>query len=166
MDTLASIIQVILWSHLSVIGCPMSIMIWKTADITSKMKIWVILCWFKNTMTTIVRAHRIKLSGPQYLPIIESVFIPSIIPPKLLVNSSSWYLPLCARINYISRPIAIASTTSTTIDRTDEANLKGVPKLSSLRLMMLAISRGGAWECKRARGPFQNSQFFNFSLGT
>jgi len=30
---------------------------------------------------------------------------------------------------------------------------------------MLAIMRGGAWECKRAIGPFQNNQFFNFSLG-
>jgi hypothetical protein len=62
-------------------------------------------------------------------------------------------------------PIAIASTTSITIERIDEAYLKGVSKLSSLILIKLAIIRGGAWECKRARGPFQNNHIFNFSLG-
>jgi hypothetical protein len=72
---------------------------------------------------------------------------------------------LCARIKYISIPTAIARTTSITIERTDEKYLKGVSKLSSLILIMLAIIRGGAWECKRARGPFQNNQFLNFSLG-
>jgi hypothetical protein len=61
--------------------------------------------------------------------------------------------------------IAIASTKNITIERIDEAYLKGVSKFSSLILIILAIIRGGAWECKRARGPFQNNQFFNFSLG-
>jgi hypothetical protein len=51
------------------------------------------------------------------------------------------------------------------IERTDEANLKGVPQLRSLILIILAIIRGGAWECKMLREPFQNSHFFNFSLG-
>jgi len=30
---------------------------------------------------------------------------------------------------------------------------------------MLAIIKGGAWECRRPREPFQNNYFFNFSLG-
>jgi hypothetical protein len=61
---------------------------------------------------------------------------------------------------------AIASITSATIERTDEANLKGVSKLISLILIKLAIIRGGAWECKRPREPFQNNHFSSFSLGT
>jgi hypothetical protein len=61
--------------------------------------------------------------------------------------------------------MAIASITSTTIEITDEAKLKGVSKLRSLILIKLAIIRGGAWECKRPREPFQNNQFFNISLG-
>ena len=162
---LISIIKVNLWSHLSVIGLEMSIMTWNITDTTNKRKIWATLCSFKNTMTKIVRAHRIKLKGFQYLPIIEYVFTPSMIAPKLYVNSSIWYLPLCARIKYVSMPIAIASTTSITIERIDEAYLKGVSKLSSLILIILAIIRGGAWECKRAKGPFQNNHIFNFSLG-
>jgi hypothetical protein len=30
---------------------------------------------------------------------------------------------------------------------------------------MLAIIKGGAWECRRPREPFQNKYFFSFSLG-
>jgi hypothetical protein len=51
------------------------------------------------------------------------------------------------------------------IDRTDDAYLNGESLLRLLILMMLAIIRGGAWECKRPREPFQNNHFFNLSLG-
>ena len=144
METLISIIKVILWSHLSVIGFEMTIMTWNITETTNKMKIWPTQCWFKNTITIIVIAHRIKLRGFQYLPTIEFELSPSMIAPKIYVNSSSSYLPLCARIKYISMLIAIASTTSTTIESTDEAYLKGVSKLSSLILIILAIIRGEA----------------------
>jgi hypothetical protein len=30
---------------------------------------------------------------------------------------------------------------------------------------MLAIIKGGAWECRRPREPFQNKYFFSISLG-
>jgi hypothetical protein len=58
----------------------------------------------------------------------------------------------------------MARITSTTIERIDEAYLKGVSKLRSLILIMLANIKGGACECKNARGPFQNSHFYNFSF--
>jgi hypothetical protein len=68
-------------------------------------------------------------------------------------------------MTYISIPITKGSTARTTIERRDEAYFKGVSKLSSLILIMLAIIRGGAWECIREIRPFQNNHFFNFSLG-
>jgi hypothetical protein len=55
--------------------------------------------------------------------------------------------------------------TSITIDRTEDAYLNGESLLRLLILMMLAIIRGGAWECKRPREPFQNNHFFSLSLG-
>ena len=63
-------------------------------------------------------------------------------------------------------PVAIKSAPNAHTQRTDEMNWKAVSKLRSLILIMLAINRGGAWECKRPRVPFQNSHFFSFSLGT
>jgi hypothetical protein len=42
--------------------------------------------------------------------------------------------------------VAMASPTSATIERTDEAYLKVVSKFRSLILIMLAIIRGGACE--------------------
>ena len=66
----------------------------------------------------------------------------------------------------ISIAVAIQSRTTITIDRTDEAYYIGPSKLRLLIFIMLAIIRGGAWECKKAREPFQNNHFLSFSLGT
>ena len=72
-------------------------------------------------MMTIVSAHRIKLSGFQYLPINESLLSPSINDPKLYLNSSMSYAPLCLLITEISIATIVKIIRRPKIDRTEDA---------------------------------------------